>query len=127
MTTDKTIYLLQAAAARHHNAVVAARDAIRELDTEGKQITFRGVAARAGVSRSWLYRDPDMRAEIERLRAATPPAPKHALPAAQRATADSLRQRLDTLNDEITRLRKENQTLRDQLARQLGQRRTTAT
>jgi TolA-binding protein len=124
---DNTIHLLQAAAARHHNAVVAAREAIREFDNEGTQVTFRGVAARAGVSRSWLYRDPDIRAEIERLRSASPPTPKHALPAAQRASTDSLRQRLDTLNDEITRLRKENQILRDQLARQLGQRRTTAT
>lgn len=124
---DNTIHLLQAAAARHHNAVVAAREAIRELDHQGTHITFRAVAARAGVSRSWLYRDPDIRGEIERLRAATPTATKHALPAAQRASTDSLRQRLDTLNDEITRLRKENQTLRDQFARQLGQRRTTAT
>ena len=43
-----------------------------------------------------------------------------ALAAAHRATADSLRQRLDAARAENTRLRAENRSLRDQLARQLG-------
>jgi hypothetical protein len=42
----------------------------------------------------------------------------------QRATAGSLRQRLDTARAAITRLRAENRSLRDQLARQLGLQRT---
>jgi hypothetical protein len=40
--------------------------------------------------------------------------------AALRASTDSLRQRLDTARDEITRLRAENDALRDQIARHLG-------
>jgi hypothetical protein len=44
--------------------------------------------------------------------------------AAQRATADSLRQRLDAARAEITRLQAENRSLRQQIARQLGLQRT---
>ena len=42
-------------------------------------------------------------------------------------SADSLRQQLRTYRDEISRLRTENQDLRDQLARHLGAARVAAT
>ena len=48
------------------------------------------------------------------------------LPSAERATTDSLRQQLSTYRDEISRLRTENQELRDQLARHLGAARAAA-
>ena len=38
----------------------------RELDRAGTAITFTAVAAAAGISRSWLYTQPDLRAGIER-------------------------------------------------------------
>lgn len=123
---DNTIHLLQAAAARRHNALGSARDAIRRLDAAGQAITFRRVATEAGVSRSWLYREPAIRAEIERLRA-LPPTESPRVPLAQRASSESLHQRLDALHDEVILLRHENRALRDQLARRLGQQRTTAT
>ena len=77
------------------------------------------------MSRSWLYRQPQLREEITRLRDTTTGRPG-TLPAAERATADSLRQQLRTYRDEITRLRTENQELRDQLARHLGAARAAA-
>jgi hypothetical protein len=77
------------------------------------------------VSRSWLYRQPALRREIDRLRASTANRPGR-LPAAERATVDSLRQQLRTYREEITRLRSENQELREQLARHLGAARATA-
>jgi hypothetical protein len=49
-----------------------------------------------------------------------------ALPAAERATADSLRQQLHTYRHELARVRAENQALREQLARRLGADRATA-
>lgn len=123
---DNTIHLLQAAAARHHNAVVNATAAIQELDRAGMPITFQAVAAAAGVSRSWLYRDPDMRAQIEHLRAAsTGTAPP--VPARERASRDSLRGQLEALRLELAELRRDNKVLRDQLARRLGEDRTRAT
>ncbi len=123
---DNTIHLLQAAAARHHNAVVNATAAIQELDRAGRPITFQAVAAAAGVSRSWLYRDPDMRAQIEHLRA-TSTGTAARVPARERASRDSLRGQLEALRLELAELRRDNKVLRDQLARRLGEDRTTAT
>lgn len=123
---DNSIHLLEAAAARHHNAVVSATAAIQALDRAGKLITFQAVAAAAGVSRSWLYRDPDMRAQIEHLRASsTGTGP--GVPARERASPDSLRAQLDALRLELSELRRDNKALRDQLARRLGEQRTMTT
>ena len=123
---DNTIHLLHAAAARHHNAVANAAAAIQELDRTGQPITFQAVAAAAGVSRSWLYRDPDMRAQIEHLRA-TSTGTQPRVPARERASRDSLREQLESLRIDLAELRRENKTLRDQLASRLGEDRTTAT
>lgn len=109
---DNTIHLLQAAAARHHNAMASATDAIRRLDRSGRPITFQAVAAEAGVSRSWLYRNPLIRAQIEELRAGAAvltPRP----PSRERATRDSLRQQLEALRLEVAELRQQNRALRD--------------
>lgn len=124
MTADNTRYLIQASHQRRAMALERARQAIRHLDHTGQAVTFCAVAAQAGVSRSWLYREPALRAEIERLRSDRP-GPRR-LPAAQRATTESLHQRLDTIREEISRLREENQQLRDQLARKLGHDRAAA-
>ena len=121
MRADNTGQLRAAAAARHDHATRRARDALKRLDRNGQPITFQSVAQAAGVSRGWLYRQPDLRDTITRLRS-TPPG-HTAVPAAQRASADSLRQRLDTAQDHIARLRTENAALRDQLAHSLGEQR----
>jgi uncharacterized protein (DUF58 family) len=85
------------------------------------------VARTAGVSRSWLYAQPDLRAELERLRALSTRAPTSPpVPAQQRATDASLRCRLEVVNAEIRRLRTENHQLRQQLARALGEHRAAA-
>jgi hypothetical protein len=120
-SADNTRHLLHAAAARHDSATRRAHDALEHLDRTGQPITFQAVARTAKVSRGWLYRQPDLRAAIVRLRSTSPDQPS--LPGAQRASIDSLRQRLDTTRDEITRLRAENNVLRDQLARSLGKQR----
>ncbi|MFF7251573.1 DUF6262 family protein, partial [Embleya sp. NPDC008237] len=59
-------------AAAHRRAAATRRratSALRRMDATGTVITFEAVAREAGVSRSWLYNQPDLRAEIERLRA----------------------------------------------------------
>ena len=120
---DNSAYLAQANARRHQAALAAARHAIEQLQREGKTINYTTVARTAGVSRPWLYRQTQIRDLISQLREQKPAA---AL-AAQRPSTDSLRQRLDTARDEITRLRAENRSLRDQIARQLGLQRTQHT
>ena len=109
---DNTRFLTQAAARRHQAALAKASQAIERLDRSGQPVTFSAVAAAAGVSRAWLYRNPAARDLITRLR--TEPARAATTRAAQRATAESLRARLDAAHEEITRLRAENAALRQQ-------------
>jgi AraC-like DNA-binding protein len=120
---DNSDHLRRAATARHHATLDRARHAVAELDRSGQPITIAAVARAAHVSRSWLYRQPELRDTINRLRTATTATTSSASPAAQRATPDSLRQRLDAARQEIRRLRAENAALGDQLARTLGQQR----
>ncbi len=97
------------------------------MDTAGKPITFDSVAREAGVSRSWLYDQPDLRAEIERLRAQRhPPTPHAPVPQRQRASDASLLRRLEAATDRIKHLEAENKQLREALAHALGQQRTNA-
>ena len=123
--TDRVDRLREAAQARHEATLRRATNALQRLARRGEPVTFRRLAETAGVSRSWLYRQPELREEISRLRDTTVGRPG-TLPAVERATADSLRQQLRTHRDEITRLRTENQELRDQLARHLGAARAAA-
>jgi hypothetical protein len=118
---DNSAFLAQANARRHEAAIAAAHHAIEQLQREGKAINYTTVAHSAGVSRSWLYRQSQVADLISQLRQQHAPA---ATIAAQRASANSLRQRLDTARAEITRLRTENRSLREQIARQLGLQRT---
>jgi hypothetical protein len=118
--------LNQAAAARHQRTIARAERALRELGAEGATVSFQSVARRAGVSRQWLYTQPDLRAAIERLRDQAP-APGDGVPAPQRATEASLRQRLETLRAENRRLRQDNAALRDELALLYGERREART
>lgn len=119
---DNTHHLRQAAAARHDAATQRATTALATLDRAGQPVTFTSVADAASVSRSWLYTQPALRDTITSLRT-EPARPSTKVPAVQRATTESLRQRLDATRQDVTRLRAENQTLRNQLALALGEQR----
>ena len=97
------------------------------MDKAGLPITFDAVAREAKVSRSWLYNQPDLRAEIERLRARRHPAPhRERLPDRQRASDASLRQRLQIMSERNRQLENENRQLREALAVALGEQRTAS-
>ena len=119
---DNSSFLAQANARRHQAALSAAHHAIEELQRQGKAVNFSTVAQAAGVSRGWLYRQDQIRDLISDRRQHEATGRRGLT--AQRATTDSLRQRLDAARAEITRLRAENRTLRDQIARHLGLQRT---
>jgi integrase len=94
---------LRAAARRR---AVETRDravrALRRLDATGRPVTIQTVAREAGVSRSWLYGQADLRAEIQRLGSRSRPsgsAPP--IPVRQRASDASLRRRLEAVNAQI--------------------------
>jgi hypothetical protein len=64
--------------------------AVRELDAAGTTVTFESVARAAGVSRSWLYTQPDIRGEVLRLRDLGRRAPGTPVPAHHRSSDTSL-------------------------------------
>ncbi len=102
MATDRPAPLAVAAARKHDATLARAGAALRELDRAGGVINFQAVARAAGVSRQWLYQQADLRREIEQLRttsANTAPT----VPAGQRATEASLRQRIRSLLHENSR------------------------
>ncbi|MGH8886660.1 MAG: DUF6262 family protein [Egibacteraceae bacterium] len=123
MPADNRAALAAATRDRSHKARVQARTAIRRLDRDRAPITFASVAATAGVSRSLLYRDPALRAEIERLRATTATEGR-CPPAAERSTDASLKQRLAAALDDNRAFRDENAKLRKRIAALLGEQRT---
>jgi hypothetical protein len=119
---DNTHHLQRAATARRDATLQRARCAVEDFDRAGETITFTAVARAAQVSRGWLYNQPDLRDAILGLRRETPHSPT-ATPATQRASTESLRQRLDAARHDIGRLRSENAALREQLGRALGEQR----
>jgi Family of unknown function (DUF6262) len=102
--------------AQRRSAVIAA---IRQLDRAAQPITVAGVAAAAGVDRSYIYSQRDLLEEI-RLRRTTAPVKLAPRPAAQSSTAASLHARLASAHEEIARLKTENRSLRERLAVALG-------
>jgi Family of unknown function (DUF6262) len=116
MRADNTRHLIAAARQRHELTRAKAIQALRTLDAEGDPVTFEAVAQAAAVSRSWLYAQPDVRAEIERLRAAHRRAPATPVPSRQRCSDASLLRRLEPANQRNRMLAQENRNLRQQLA-----------
>ncbi|MFB6781541.1 DUF6262 family protein [Streptomyces sp. NPDC056352] len=123
MRADNSQHIVNAARRRSQYTRAKAVQALRSLDAAGEPVTFEGVAKQAGVSRSWLDGQPDLRAEVERLRAAHRRAPSSTLPVRQRASDASLLRRLEAANARFQQLAEENRGLRDQLARALGEQR----
>ncbi|WP_145001142.1 DUF6262 family protein [Kocuria rhizophila] len=127
MHADNSHHLIAAAQRRHETARAKAAQALRDLDREGGTVTFQIVAQKAQVSRSWLYTQDDICAEIRRLRdlqQGTSGAPP---PASQRSTDASLLRRLEVANARVRDLTTENQRLRKQLEYALGQLRASTT
>ena len=123
MTAGNSTALTAAAHQRSHDTRHRTIDTLRRLDAAGQAVTLAGVARAAGVSRSWLYRQADLRAEIDRLRTPGTAATAAPIPPAQRASTESLRRRLEATLDEIQRLKAENHQLRQQVAQRFGQQR----
>jgi hypothetical protein len=113
MHPDNTGPIIAAARRRHELTRSKAIQALRELDRTGAPVTFAAIADTAGVSRSWLYAQDDLRQEITRLRDATRrAAPNPAIPTSQRASDTSLRHRLEAAHHQIRQLREERDKLR---------------
>ncbi|MDP9888590.1 transposase [Pseudarthrobacter enclensis] len=117
MRADNSRYIRQAAERRHELTRSKAVAALRELENQGDAVTFEAVAAVAGVFRSWLYTQTDLRADIIGLRDDRPPQPR-----ASRSSAStgSVRARLTASLERNRELTAEIERLRHQLALALG-------
>jgi AraC-like DNA-binding protein len=120
MRRDNSHHLVAAAQRRRADTLERARQALQELDETGQRHTITEIAARAGVSRSWLYAQAELRDELHQLAAHSntarlTPAQIH------RASDASLRQRLTLAHERIRELDNENRQLRDQIAHLQGQ------
>jgi Family of unknown function (DUF6262) len=127
MRPDPVTPLAVAAARRHELTRAKAIQALRELDRAGVPLTFAAVAAAAGISRSWIYTQPDIRDQIQQLRNSTSHAPGTPVPASQRSTGASLHARLTAALQRNKQLADDNARLRRQLARALGDQRPART
>jgi Family of unknown function (DUF6262) len=126
MRADNSRHVIAAAHRRAGQTRQRAVAALRRMDATGQRITFDAVSRAAGVSRSWLYAQDDLRAEIQRLRRRHPATPPPQVPPQrQRASDASLLRRLEAATARIRHLEAANQQLRDALARALGERRAT--
>jgi AraC-like DNA-binding protein len=125
MRADNSQHVIDAARQRSRDTHRRAVAALRRMDTTGQAITFEAVAREAGVSRSWLYNQTDLRVEINRLRQnrRTPKRPR--IPDRQQPSDASLRVRLNMATQRIKNLEADNQALRAALAQALSDRRAT--
>jgi len=124
MPADNTHHIVLAARRRAEQARQRAVTALRRMNTTGAAINFDSLAREAGVSRSWLYTQHDLRAEIEQLRQRRPARSMPPVPSRQRASDASLLGRLQAATDRIRSLEHDNRHLRQALAEALGERRT---
>jgi Family of unknown function (DUF6262) len=112
MTDQRTTAVRAAAIRRTADAEARVRQAMKATAKSGTRVSFVAVAAAAGVSRQFLYSQPDLRAEIERLRGEG----VQRLPARRSAHSDSARVRLRAALEANQRLRDENRLLKEELA-----------
>ncbi|HEY3691444.1 MAG TPA: DUF6262 family protein [Pseudonocardiaceae bacterium] len=125
MPADRATRLAQLARARHEQTLQRAHAALTTMASNGDTITVSLLASKAGVSRSWIYTQPELRDQIKQL-----PRPMARTGAPRReagdpASEESLRRRLALAHQRIAELRDENQQLRQSLAHAHGQRRAT--
>ena len=83
--------------------------AIQQLIKEKQRINFNTVAEAAGVSKAWLYDEPDMRERIEHLRKQA--IPKTPINPKGKMSLESQSSTIDTLKRRIGQLESENKDL----------------
>ena len=120
MRRDNSHHLVAAAQRRRADTLERARQALQQLDETGQRCTVMQIAARAGVSRSWLYAQTELRGQLRRLTAISETA-ESAPARIERASDTSLRQRLTLAHERIRELDDENRQLRNQIALLHGQ------
>ena len=124
MRSDNSQHLVDAARRRRTDTLERAHRALRELSETGQRHSVTQIAAHAGVSRSWLYAQPELRDQIHRLTAVSATTTP-AIEPTERGSEASLRQRLTLAHERIRELDDDNRELRNQIAHLHGELRAT--
>src|SRR5690348_14644330 len=86
--------LAEHARRRHEQTLQRARAALEKLANSGGPATVASLAREAGVSRSWLYTQPELRDLLEKLQHTRRPAGVGGQAGNTQASEESLRRRL---------------------------------
>lgn len=121
--TEALIAARRAQAQRTHDRAL---QAIKAMTRAREPITFTTVAARAGVSREFLYRQPELADTIRAARRgphplATAIAPRPGEPSVLTALREHIRRLEASHAEQMNALRSENARLRQQYEQVLGQ------
>lgn len=95
--------LRRAAAAKSAAARARAENGLKQMRRRGDPITFRGLAQTAGVSLDFLYRTPEIRSQVEQLRARQQATPATRAPAPGPDQPNSV---IRTLTTQLTELKR---------------------
>lgn len=120
MRADNSTHLTVAAQRRSQQVRRRAEQALQAMTLTGQPLTMRALARTAGVSRSWLYTQPDIRDAVAS--STTRRLVPHNEP---RASGTSLHRRLEIAHNRNRELTAEIKALRDQLTRIHGELRAT--
>jgi hypothetical protein len=115
---DNSSHLVDATRRRSAHARKQAERVIAAAHDDTQPVNVAAIAKSAGVSRSWLYTQPDLIAAIRQIQHRQP-APVRTGP--QPASAASLQNRLDTALSRIKQLRADNAALTRQLETAFGE------
>ncbi|HZE15905.1 MAG TPA: DUF6262 family protein [Mycobacterium sp.] len=92
MPAEHAHHLAQHARQRHERTLQRAFETLTALAHSGQPVSVAALATRAGVSRSWIYTQPELRERIEQLQQLSHIS--RGADGAHRASDESLRRRL---------------------------------
>jgi hypothetical protein len=115
---DNTRYLREATQRRAEGARNRAEAAINTAARGRDRVTVAGIAKAAGVSRSWVYTQPDLVDAISALQQRNPVSDRTSRAS---ASAESLQTRLAAANERNKQLRQQLTQLSEQLETAYGE------
>jgi hypothetical protein len=118
--SNNVSFLHAAQGKRHHDMLARTLRTVEDLLASGEHLTYTRVAATAGVSRAWLYRESSARQAIDQAMAKIRPRPRPDLSPTRQSDA-SKDVRIRNLLEDNRRLRDEVQSLRTRLGELLGE------
>ena len=108
--------LRRAAVAKSAAAQARAENGLKQMRRRGDPITFRGLAQTAGVSLDFLYTTPEIRSQVEQLRARQQATPTARAPAPGPDQPSSV---IRTLTTQLTELKRRHRDEIDTLRQAL--------